>query len=111
MSHKFEATVQPTGVGSRMLLDGVEVPSVRSFTVKASLDGSHLHIDCLPDEGGSVAGFVSSLLLTAAVFVVMDESSTRPLKAFGSEQDAHAFKESLNDPEAWVCRVDLVVQK
>ena len=32
-AHKFEAEVTPSGYGSRIAIDGVDVPDVRSFKI------------------------------------------------------------------------------
>lgn len=68
--HRYEAEVTPAGYGSRILIDGVEMPDVKSFCVEASVDSASLNIEVL--ALAKVAGIAERITLASTAYVITD---------------------------------------
>lgn len=83
-------------------LDGVDVPMLRAFTVKASVDAASLEIECLPPV--TAEGFIDAITWIGGLYLAIDGYG-RPLMSFTTDTEAYAHLSGLGIANG---RVELV---
>lgn len=97
--HTYEADVTPCGYGSRLRVDGHEVPQVRSFEIKADVESASLTIEVL--SLAKVVGEVKTITIVSDVYVVQNDDDL-PMRVFTDREAAQRFKEEHGAEDWWV---------
>jgi hypothetical protein len=84
-SVRYEAEVTAPGYGSRILVDGVELPEVKSFRIEASVDGASLQVDLV--AFAKVSGIAAAIRYSGVAFVVLNAAG-EPQRVYLNEGDA-----------------------
>jgi hypothetical protein len=84
--HHYEAEVVPSGYGSRILVDGVEMPEVKSFRIEATVESASLEIEVL--ALAKVKGVVEKVRVNGSAYVLTDAEG-HPVGVYLDEGEAH----------------------
>lgn len=94
--HHYEAEVTPSGYGSRIFVDGVEMPEVVSFRIEATVNDVTLDINVL--ALAKVRGVADRIRLSGGDVYVLTDAEGAPVRVCFSIDE---MKPYLNEHIAW----------
>ncbi len=109
-AHRFEAEVSATGWGSRLIVDGRELPTVAAFRIGATVEKATLEIEIAPEGVTAVQGFVDAVTWLGTAFLACDFTG-KPLAVFWDQDGAFGYLRDKGISDGTIAEVPFEVTR